>query len=406
MKILYINSLYSPLIGGGAEISLQLIVEGLQSKGYEVAVLSLMPEDGLKEELVNGVRVYRAGLKNRYWPYSEQRPGKLQRLFWHLKDRYNDAMRPYVQEVLRREQPDLVSCHNLAGWSVAVWDEIHLAGIPVIQVLHDMYLACANSNMFKGDHPCDQQCLRCRLLRSQHAEKSRQVSAVVGISHSILNRFTQLGYFSEAETRVIHNTRHIPAPPPRNSRKEGETLKIGYLGTLSKIKGVEWLIEQFQSMDIDATLSIGGSGQADYEQHLRNIARAPSITFLGQVNSNDFYGMIDVLVVPSLWQEPLGMVAIEALAHHIPVIAHKTGGLQESVIDGVNGLYCYSSDPDSLGQALLRMYEDVDLYNRLSAAARNSVAAILSKERMIGEYQAVVDLFGAKTSTFDADHGR
>src|SRR5690606_41578233 len=102
-----------------------------------------------------------------------------------------------------------------------------------------MYLACANSNMFKGDHPCDQQCLRCRLLRSQHPEKSRRVSAVVGISHSILNRFTQLGYFKEAETRVIHNTRHIPAPPPRSSRKAGETLKIAYLGTLSKIKGVD-----------------------------------------------------------------------------------------------------------------------------------------------------------------------
>lgn len=405
MKILYINSLYSPLIEGGAEISLQLIVEGLQSKGYEVAVLSLMPEDGLKEELVNGVKVYRAGLKNRYWPYTKQRPGKFQRLSWHLKDRLNHDMGSYVREVLQLETPDVVSCHNLAGWSVTVWDEIGRAGIPVIQVLHDMYLACANSNMFKGDHPCDTQCLSCRLLRSQHPQKSDQVSAVVGISRSILNRFTQLGYFQKAEKRVIHNTRSIPTPPARPSRKAGEPLKIGYLGTLSKIKGVEWLIEQFQSLDIDATLSIGGRGQADYEAHLKSISTKRSISFLGQVNSNDFYTMIDVLVVPSLWQEPLGMVAIEALAHHVPVIAHKTGGLQESVIDGVNGLYCYASDRDSLRQAILQVYEDVDLYNRLSAEARDSVADILSKERMIGEYKAVVDMFATKTSTFDQAHG-
>lgn len=405
MKILYINSLYSPFIEGGAEISLQLIVEGLQSKGYEVAVLSLMPEDGLKEEQVNGVKVYRAGLKNHYWPYTKQRPGKLQRLSWHLKDRYNGAMRLYVREVIRREKPDVVSCHNLAGWSVAVWDEIHRAGIPVIQVLHDMYLACANSNMFKGDHPCDSQCLSCRLLRSQHPKKSDQVSAVVGISQSILNRFTQLGYFQKAEKKVIHNTRSIPTPPARRNRKAGEPLKIGYLGTLSKIKGIEWLIEQFQSLDINATLSIGGRGQADYESHLKAISTKPSIDFLGQMNSNDFYAMIDVLVVPSLWQEPLGMVAIEALAHHLPVIAHKVGGLQESVVDGVNGLYCYASDPDSLGRAILRLYEDVDLYNRLSVAARNSVADILSKERMVGEYQAVIDLFAAKPSTFSQVNG-
>lgn len=405
MKILYINSLYSPLIEGGAEISLQLIVEGLQSKGYEVAVLSLMPENGLKEEMVNGVRVYRAGLKNRYWPYTKQRPGKLQRLSWHFKDRYNIAMRSYVNKVLQIEKPDVVSCHNLAGWSVAVWDEIHRAGIPVIQVLHDMYLACANSNMFKGDHPCDKQCLSCRLLRSQHPEKSGQVSAVVGISQSILNRFTQLGYFQKAEKRVIHNTRSIPTPPARRNRKAGEPLKIGYLGTLSKIKGIEWLIEQFQSLDINATLSIGGRGQADYEAHLRSISTKPSVNFLGQMNSNDFYAMIDVLVVPSLWQEPLGMVAIEALAHHVPVIAHKTGGLQESVVDGMNGLYCYASDPHSLGRAIVRLYNDIDLYNRLSAAARDSVADILSKERMIGEYQAVIDLFATKPSTFSQANG-
>ena len=406
MKILYINSLYSPLIEGGAEISLQLIVEGLQSKGYEVAVLSLMPErKGIKEERVNGIKVYRAGLKNRYWPYTKQRPGKLQRLSWHVTDRYNRSMGSIVKEILRLEKPDVVSCHNLAGWSVAVWDEIHQTGIPIIQVLHDMYLACANSNMFKGDHPCDQQCLSCRLLRSQHPEKSRQVSAVVGISQSILNRFTQLGYFKEAEKRVIHNTRQIPVPASRSSRNTGEPLRVGYLGTLSKIKGVEWLLEQFQSLNINATLSIGGRGQADYEAYLKSISTKPSVSFLGQVNSSTFYKEIDVLVVPSLWQEPLGMVAIEALAHHLPVIAHKTGGLQESVIDGKNGLYCYASEPDSLGKAILKLYEDVDLYTRLSAAARDSVADILSKERMIGEYQAVIDLFIPKPLVFDQANG-
>jgi len=405
MKILYINSLYSPFIEGGAEISLQLIVEGLQMKGYEVAVLSLMPEKGLKEERVNGVKVYRAGLKNRYWPYTKQRPGKLQRLSWHLKDRNNKDMRSYIKEVLRIEQPDVVSCHNLAGWSVAVWDEIHQAGIPIIQVLHDMYLACANSNMFKGDHPCDTQCLSCRLLRNRHPAKSDQVGAVVGISQSILNRFTQLDYFKEAEKRVIHNTRSIPTPPVRQPRKAGEPLKIGYLGTLSRIKGVEWLIEQFQSLDINATLDIGGRGQADYETHLKSISTKRTISFLGQVNSNDFYALIDVLVVPSLWQEPLGMVAIEALAHHVPVIAHKTGGLQESVVDDVNGLYCYASDPDSLRRAILKLYEDVDLYNRLSAAARESVASILSKERMVGQYQAVVDLVATKPSALTQSNG-
>lgn len=393
MKILYINSLYSPFIEGGAEISLQLIVEGMHAKGYEVAVVSLMPGKGLKEESVNGIKVYRAGLDNLYWPYTKQRPGKLTRLAWHIKDRYNVNMRGFIKQILQKEKPDVVSCHNLAGWSISVWDEVREAGIPLVQVLHDMYLACANSNMFKGEQACERQCLSCRLLRSKHVQKSASVDAVVGISQSILSRFTGMGYFPKAGRHVIHNTRNIPAPPARAGRKLGETFRVGYIGTLSKIKGVEWLIEQFQRLGINASLFIGGRGQADYEKHLKSIAKGSNITFLGQVQSDEFYAGIDVLVVPSLWQEPLGMVAIEALAHHVPVIAHKTGGLQESVIDGVNGLFCYASNPDSLGEAIQKMYADTELYNRLSAAARESVSAILSKDRMLSQYQEVIDLF-------------
>src|SRR5690554_3653111 len=108
MKILYLNTLYSPLIEGGAEISLKLIVEGMKARGYEVAVLSLGPEKGLTEDVVQEVKVYRAGLKNRYWPYTKQRPGKLNRLAWHVTDRYNRSMGSIVKEILRLEKPDVV----------------------------------------------------------------------------------------------------------------------------------------------------------------------------------------------------------------------------------------------------------------------------------------------------------
>ena len=93
------------------------------------------------------------------------------------------------------------------------------------------------------------------------------------------------------------------------------------------------------------------------------------------------------------------MVAIEALANHLPVIANKRGGLKETVMDGVNGLFCDASSPDSLGIAILKLYEDRDLYNRLSEAARESVADILSEERMIGEYHEVMNLFNNRLSS-------
>jgi glycosyltransferase involved in cell wall biosynthesis len=247
--------------------------------------------------------------------------------------------------------------------------------------------------MFRGDLPCDKQCLDCGLLRYSHKGKSAGISAVVGISKSILNRFTEMGFFQNAQKFVIHNTRSVPPAAPRRRRGKGETFKIGFLGTLSKIKGVEWLIDQFQSLSINASLLIAGKGKRDYEEKLRSLAKHPGITFLGYVRSADFYQMIDVLVVPSLWKEPLGMVAIEALANNLPVIANKSGGLEESVLNGVNGLFCTSSFPNSLGEAIIKLYQDVDLYHNFSRAARESVASVLSKERMLGEYKTVMDLF-------------
>lgn len=391
MKILYINTLYSPDIRGGAELSLKLLVEGMQAKGHEVVVLCMVSQHGLKIDFEDGVKVYRAGLKNIYWPYSEKKHPTLNRMAWHFRDSYNAGMKSYVSEVLSAEQPDLVSCHNLAGWSVAVYDEIKKAGVPIIQVLHDLYLLCANSNMYRGDAPCEKICLSCKLLRLKHQEKSAKVAAVVGISKSILSRFEQEEYFSAAQKYVIHNTRNIPDPGFRTKRIPTETLKIGYLGTLSKIKGIEWLIAEFQKTDINATLSIAGKGKEEYEENLKSKDVDPRINFLGYVKPKDFFSAIDVLVVPSLWEEPLGMVAIEALANHIPVIANRAGGLKETVIDGFNGLFCEAENPKSLGRAIEKMSLDIDLYHRLSGNARNSVAEILDGNRLIKAYEDVME---------------
>lgn len=391
MKILYINALYAPYIAGGAEISLKLIVEGMQAKGHDVAVLSLVPEAGLQSDRVDGVKVYRAGLKNGYWPFTKGRPGRFRRLLWHLRDRYNPSMRTYVREVLEAEQPTVVSCHNLVGWSISVWDEIHHAGIPIVQVLHDMYLLSPNSTLFKKGQSGARQDTLSRLLRSGHRRASRDLAAVVGISRSVLERFLQYGYFEKVPHYVVHNARDIPAGRPVHTREEGSPLTVGYIGTLAAAKGVAWLIEQFKASGVEGRLVIAGRGKEDDVQHFQRLAENDArIVFAGYVNPDDFYATIDVLVVPSLWEEPLGMVAVEGLANNLPVIASNRGGLRETVIDGNNGIWCDPDEPGSLGQALIELWKNVSLYNRLASAARPSVSEYLSVRRMVNEYENVL----------------
>ncbi len=367
------------------------LAEGLQRRGNDVVVLATGPIPGLHEEMLDGVRIYRAGLHNFYWHFSQIRPSRLLRIGWHYRDRYNRSMRQYVREVIDREQPDVVVCNNLTGWSISVWDEITAAGLPIIQVLHDLYLLCPKDTMFSKGRSCMRQCGMCLAFRQQHASASTQVSAVIGVSRYILERITSQGYFDRASHHVVHNSigseaSLLATPRPHHSG----LLRFGYIGTLSENKGVSWLIEQFQALSINATLEIAGRGKLDYEANIKALADPAKVRFVGYQPSNQFMRDIDVLVVPSIWAEPFGLVAVEGGAQHLPIIATRMGGLPEIVQDDVNGLLCDPDDPDSLGRTILKLYLDSGLRQRLSSQARESVAAFMNTERMLDQYQSIL----------------
>ncbi|WP_213878575.1 glycosyltransferase family 4 protein [Pseudomonas sp. dw_358] len=392
MNLLFINSLYPPHNGGAADLALQLVIERLQHRGHRVCVLATGPTSGLHLDRVKGIKVYRAGLLNSYWHFSQQRPTALARLGWNLRDRYNAGMGSFVAQVAEIEQTELVICHNLAGWSVAVWDAVARLGLPTVQVLHDMYLLCSSASLFKNQQRCRRQCSLCRHLRDGHAERSAQVDGVIGMNRFLLERLRDDGFFKGALSRVIYSTgahgEDNVVRLPQGRLTDGEPLRFGYLGTLSEPKGVGWLIDQFQRLPLAATLHIAGRGQAHYERELRRQARDnPNIHFAGQQSAESFYAHIDVAVVPSVWDEPQVVGAVHACAQSVPVIASQRGGLPEIIHEGENGLLCEPDDADSLGRAMQRLVDEPALRQSLASQARASVAPLLDVERMVDSYQ-------------------
>lgn len=390
MRVLLLNTLYAPHIGGGAEVMLQHMAEGLHARGHEVQVLCTGPEAGLRRETLNQVAVLRAGLRNLYWPFDEQGYGALKRLAWHARDRYNHGMRKVLAKVLAELQPDLVVCHNLSGWSISAWDAIRAAGLPIVQILHDQYLTCPRGVRFHKGRHCEQQCAPCALLRRSHAAASRDVDAVIGVSRYQLNALLDAGYFAGSQTHVVYNGSPmavVAIAPPSAGRRP---LRFGFIGALTPNKGVEWLIEQFQARGDDASLLIAGRGDAAYVNQLKSAADPQRVHFVGYRKAAEFFSEIDVAVVPSLSPESFGLVALEACAHHLPVIASRMGGLVEIVQDEINGLLCSPARPDSLGEAIGRLVRDPALRQRLAARAREYVAPMLSVERMLDEYEAIL----------------
>jgi glycosyltransferase involved in cell wall biosynthesis len=161
---------------------------------------------------------------------------------------------------------------------------------------------------------------------------------------------------------VIHNG--LPGHRLSGPRQEqsGRPLQLGYVGQLTPAKGIRELVRQMGDWQSgQCELLVAGKGAAAYEAMLR--AEAPkNVRFLGFVKPDEVYRAIDLLVVPSLWQEPLGMIVLEAFMHGVPVIVSRRGGLPEIVDEGRTGLVYEPLEPGGLRRAV-----EVFLRDRLIA---------------------------------------
>jgi glycosyltransferase involved in cell wall biosynthesis len=390
MKILFIHTLYPPHIVGGAEVILRMLTEATRDRGHQVVVLATSCEKGLYWETISGVKVYRVGIENNYWPCGNHQFSKIRKVIWHVRDMYNKGMQKQVREIIREEKPDVVSCHNLSGWSISVWDAVREAGIPTIQVLHDLYFLCLKYTMFKDGRPCKGRCFECRIMRFLHRYKSQQPDAIVGVSAHVLNRVVEAGFFQKSLKAVVYNALIIPEISTNKGRKRDE-FTLGFIGRISQGKGIEWLLEEFKKIGSKGIgLKIAGKGENSYVEVLKQLVRnEDQVDFLGFCKPEDFYPSIDVLVVPSIWEEAFPTVAIEACAYHIPVITSGQGGLKEIIQDGYNGLYCNISVPNSLSSAMQKIIDDRKLFERLKRNARESVRPFLDIDRWMCEYEDV-----------------
>jgi len=404
MKVLMVNNLYAPDFRGGAERSVQLLAEALVVGGTEVTVVCTAPAPQAATEL-NGVKVVRIGLANAYWPFGDATISSLRRKFWHLFDTYNPVMKARLVEVLRREQPDIVHTNNLQGISVLAWRAASVCGVPVLHTLRDYYLSCARASRFRNGRYCSSTCFACVPFCAARRYPSDVVDAVVGTGQFILDRHTELKFFPPQALRTVIANSAIAV---ETKRPTGRSLTFGYLGRLAPFKGVELLVRAFANRnDGGWELLIAGTGQPADVDHLQALAakasRPDQIRFLGWTESAEFLRCVDVLVVPSLWQEPLSRAAIEAQVSGIAVVASRRGGLSEVVEDGVTGKLF---DPDEDGD-LVRTIESLlahpEQARRFGDAARTRAdrfrPAVVAAQYLRAYEEVLVNRSRAQTSS-------
>jgi glycosyltransferase involved in cell wall biosynthesis len=157
-----------------------------------------------------------------------------------------------------------------------------------------------------------------------------------------------------------------PAPPREWS------WSLLYVGRLDERKGVDTAVACLQHLPAEAVLTLVGGWDEREEVRLRSLASelgvAERVRFAGQRSRSEVraaYADADVVVFPVVWEEPWGLVPLEAMARGRPVVATGRGGSGEYLRDGENALLFEAGDAVALADAVRRLAGDPALRERL-----------------------------------------
>lgn len=323
-----------------------------------------------------------------------------------LKAAANTLYNREVVERLRHYQNighfDLWQVHNVfPTMSPAVYSLAFKMGIPVVHYLHNYRMSCVNGYFFNHGEACT-SCIGGNFTKAALTGCWRNSRVLSGWMGAVMVRTRAIGVFekvaawvaiSEAQKR-LHIKMGIPAErihvlphfcEPDDAKFISEPGRdVLFVGRLSKEKGVEQLLDAWKRVDRgESKLLLAGDGpeRAALESKIA-AEKIGGVEFLGFVAKEDQSAMwkrAAFSVVPSIWQEPLGLVVFEAWESGRGVVVSDAGGLADTVVDGVSGLKVPMGDAGAWAVAMSRL-----LHDRAASAAM----ARAGLERLRDKYNA------------------
>ncbi len=274
---------------------------------------------------------------------------------------YSKSVYRTVTDLIYEKKPDVVHVHNTQFLiSASVFKAARDAGVPVFQTLHNFRTICLNAMLCRDGKLCKDCCpgngfdfrqgvthacyrgsrIYSALSARIHEETMRRrlYDSVNLICLTELNRkiITESGLAEAKRIFVKPNFTDFKA-------KTGNTRdmhKFLFLGRLDPLKGIEEILEQWMRVPETETLLVCGSGDADYEEKLREkYGHVKNIQFLGGVSHDRAMEMLSgsaALIFASTWLEGFPMTLIESFFSGTPVLATDFGNGGD-IVSGIYG---------------------------------------------------------------------
>jgi|DewCreStandDraft_4_1066084.scaffolds.fasta_scaffold01229_11 glycosyltransferase involved in cell wall biosynthesis len=156
-----------------------------------------------------------------------------------------------------------------------------------------------------------------------------------------------------------------------------------FAGKLTTYKGVKYLIKAARKIQAEIIILGEGPERRDLEKRVKDY-KLTNIRFIGHLgNSNElnkFYKRASVFVAPSVWDEPLGLVILEAMASKTPVVVTRKGGIPLAVKDGVNGYFVRPRNASEIAEKVNLLLSNEEKHLKMAENARRIVEQKFSWE--------------------------
>lgn len=299
---------------------------------------------------------------------------------------FNPSAAKGLVRALSEFRPDVVHV-KMFLWQLSPSILRHLVGRPSVYEIMTYKAICPNGKKIlhggrRCTHPAGTACLSEGCLTPQSwlammfqrhlwMKRRNAFSRLVAVSETVRLRLDENG---------VGPCRVIPfGCPERPSRGElSPTPLLAFAGRLEPEKGVMTLLRAMTKVREtfpDALLLIAGDGseRSPLERFARESGLQGNVRFAGNLSRGDLEEAFDpawVQVVPSTWEEPFGIVTIEAMMRGTAVIASDHGGCAECVRENVTGLSTPSGDANALAAAIGRLLADKTLCDEFGRAGR------------------------------------